>query len=186
MKKILLPSLFIFMLMPVVGSAHTALEESSPADGKTVAEEPQEIVMEFNTGLEEASSFTVENAEGEKIPFDIALEGQKMTGTPGAAMPDGEYTVNWKIIGADGHPIEGAYAFTVKGDEETAPSEANEGTAESVSEESKQVAAPLLDEQQSDQEESSSAPYVMVIVLMVLAVIAVGTLMWVAKSRETK
>ncbi|UJF25506.1 copper resistance CopC family protein [Planococcus sp. 107-1] len=184
MKKILLLTLFILLLSSAVVSAHTALEESSPVDGETVAEEPREIVLEFNTSLEEASSFTVENAEGEEIPFGVTIEDQKMIGTLGAAMADGEYTVNWKIIGADGHPIEGTYAFTVKTEEETVPAEENEETADPVSEDPEQETAPLLEEQQTDQEESSNAPYVMVIVLMVLAVIAVGTLMWAAKRRE--
>lgn len=183
MKKSLLLTLFILLLSSAAVSAHTALETSSPADGEIVTEEPREIILDFNTDLEEASSFTVENAEGEEIPFGITLEEQQMTGTPGAAMADGEYTVNWKIIGADGHPIEGAYAFTVKMEEEPVPAEEKEETADTVSEDSEQETAPLLEEQLPEQEESSNAPYVMVIVLIVLAVIAAGTLMWTAKRR---
>lgn len=183
MKKSLLLTLFILLLSSAAVSAHTALEASSPADGEVMTEEPQEIILEFNTGLEEASSFTVENAEGEEIPFGIALEEQKMIGTPGSAMADGEYTVNWKIIGADGHPIEGTYAFTVKKEGELVPSEENEKTTGSVSEDSEQETGSLLEGQQPDQEESSNAPYVMVIVLMILAVIAFGTLIWVVKRR---
>ncbi|WP_282019643.1 copper resistance CopC family protein [Planomicrobium okeanokoites] len=183
MKKILLLTLFILLLSSTVVSAHTALEASSPSDGEVMTEEPREIILEFNTPLEEASSFTVENAEGEEIPFGITLEEQKMIGTLGAAMADGEYTVNWKIIGADGHPIEGAYTFTVKTAEETFPAEENEETVESVSEDPVKETTSLFEEESIDQEESSNAPYVMVIVLMVLAVIAGGTLMWAAKRR---
>lgn len=183
MKKILLLTLFILLLSSAAVSAHTALEASSPSDGEVMTEEPREIILEFNTPLEEASSFTVENAEGEEIPFGITLEEQKMTGAPGAAMADGEYTVNWKIIGADGHPIEGAYAFTVKKDEEPVPMEENDEKADSVSEDSEQETAPLFEEQLREPEESSSAPYVMVIVLIVLAAIAAGTLLWAAQRR---
>ncbi|WP_203333867.1 copper resistance CopC family protein [Planococcus beigongshangi] len=183
MQKSLLLTLVILLWSSAVVSAHTALEESSPANGETVAEEPQEIVLKFNTDLEKTSSFTVENTEGEEIPFGIALEEQKMIGTPGSSMADGEYTVNWKIIGADGHPIEGTYAFTVKKEEELVSSAEDEETNGSVSEDSEQETGSLLEGQQPDQEESSNAPYVMVIVLMILAVIAVGTLIWVVKRR---
>lgn len=184
MKKILLLLLFIFLLSSAVVSAHTALEESFPADGETVTEEPQEIVLEFNTDLEVASSLTVTSSEGEEIPFGIALEEQKLIGTPGAAMADGEYTVNWKIIGADGHPIEGTYVFTVKKDEEPILTEENEETTGSESDDSELETESLLEGQQLDQEKSSNAPYVMVLVFMVLGVIAIGTLMWAAKRRE--
>ena len=32
-------------------------------------------------------------------------------------LDNGTYTVEWKIIGADGHPIQGTYSFMVNQDE---------------------------------------------------------------------
>lgn len=173
MKKIIGLTLLVFLLSGPSAFAHTGLESSTPAEGEVVTEELQEMVLAFNTELEKASSFTVKDAEGMEIPLGVSVENDTMVGTLGAAMADGEYTVNWNIIGADGHPIEGAYAFTLKTGAETAVPDVPKVT---------EAPAETVQEVQAEPEEAGSS-YTLVLVLMALIVVAAGTLIWTAKRR---
>ncbi|MGE6415292.1 copper resistance CopC family protein [Planococcus kocurii] len=184
MKKVVLFLLFFLSLTSSAVFAHTALESANPAEGDVVTEELQEMVLEFNTDLEQGSSFTVEDERGQEVPIGVEIGGQSMTGTLGAAIANGTYTVNWEIIGADGHPIEGTYTFTQEVSKDSVPSE---GTEEAVPSEDESADQGGTEEPQNENlaapQETTNAPYVMVIVLIVLAVIAVGTLMWVSNKR---
>lgn len=39
----------------------------------------------------------------------------KVTQAVTGALPNGEYTVGWRVVSADGHPVSGSYTFTVRG-----------------------------------------------------------------------
>ena len=71
MKKVVLFLLFFLSLTSSAVFAHTALESANPAEGDVVTEELQEMVLEFNTDLEQGSSFTVEDERG---PIQMSKE----------------------------------------------------------------------------------------------------------------
>ena len=99
-------------------SAHTGLTSSSPADGEEVAEDVHEIVLEFNTKIETTSTVKVFNENKEEIIIsNTQVNDNMMTGGFMSPLDNGTYTVEWKIIGADGHPIQGTYSFMVSQDE---------------------------------------------------------------------
>ncbi|MED1783837.1 copper resistance protein CopC [Brevibacillus fortis] len=99
--------------------AHTGLKTSSPQDKQTV-EEVTEIVLEFNTKVEQKSTYSLTNEKGETIEIgSIQIDGKTMKSEVVDTLEDGSYTVNWKIVGADGHPIDGKFSFTVKNPNET-------------------------------------------------------------------
>jgi hypothetical protein len=71
--------------------------------------------MEFNTNIEKLSTFTLLDKQGQKVSVgSIAVEEKKLKGTFKDPLPNGEYSVNWKIVGEDGHVIERGFIFTVK------------------------------------------------------------------------
>ena len=89
-------------------SAHTGLTSSSPADGEDVTEDVHEIVLEFNTKIETTSTVKVFNENKEEIIVsNTQVSDNVMTGGFMSPLDNGTYTVEWKIIGADGHPIQG-------------------------------------------------------------------------------
>ncbi|NCT39948.1 copper resistance protein CopC [Bacillus sp. EB93] len=59
MKKSFYILFFLLFAFSTSVSAHTGLEKSSPSNGDTITVEIQEITMEFETGLETGSSFTL-------------------------------------------------------------------------------------------------------------------------------
>jgi len=102
------------ILAPSSALAHTGLKSSVPQNKQSVTEEVNEISMTFNTSIEKASGFQVTDEQG--VEYKIAeksVNKSTMTGQLEQALPNGLYTVEWKIIGEDGHPIKGTFEFTV-------------------------------------------------------------------------
>ena len=134
MKKVI-TALFIFTFaLPFTANAHTTLTESSPSEGEVITETLEEVQLDFGTSIEEASTMTLEGQEDSFEFESIAVEGQTMTGKINEELPNGPYVIQWKIIGADGHPIEGElpFALNIKSVDEEEPAE--EPTEESAQE----------------------------------------------------
>ena len=95
-------------------SAHDAVESSSPAQGATVAAPPETVSVTFNKApLALGSQFQVKDAAGTNWaegPVDIVdnVASQKLR----AGAPAGEFTVLWRVVSSDSHPIEGTFTFT--------------------------------------------------------------------------
>lgn len=106
----------LLFYFPSIALAHTQIEESFPKDGEVVTTEFSEITLTFNTSIEVLSSFKLFDQNNQEVPLnDITLDMNKMERhiSDGTDLKNGEYTVEWKIVGKDGHPIEGDYNFTV-------------------------------------------------------------------------
>ncbi|MFD0557752.1 hypothetical protein FB566_3038 [Stackebrandtia endophytica] len=106
-------------------AAHASLTGSDPADGDTLAEAPEELVLEFSERLDAPSTQVALVApDGEVVPLpDPAIEGNTLT-QPGVFPAPGEYTFSYRIVSVDGHPVEGSIAFTLESvPEPTAPAE---------------------------------------------------------------
>ena len=95
-------------------SAHDVAESTSPASGATLASPPEKVSITFNRNpLSLGSQILVSDAAGNswsdgsvEIVDNIASQQLK----PGA--PAGAYTVAWRIVSSDSHPIEGTFTFT--------------------------------------------------------------------------
>lgn len=131
MKRILIIALMLLFAVPGLASAHSYMEQSTPAKDETVAASPDQITMTFNTDIEKLSSFKLYNEAGEEMPVSgIAVNGAELSGTVAEPLANGAYTVKWVIIGEDGHTVNGEYAFTVAAEEQAAsPSPAASETA---------------------------------------------------------
>lgn len=115
MKRILFICLAALWLIPGVALAHSKIEVSVPAKDATVNVSPEQIEITFNTKIEKLSNFKLLNAAGEEVSTEkTQVSGSTMSGAVPDELPNGVYTVKWTIIGADGHSVEGDYAFTVE------------------------------------------------------------------------
>lgn len=111
MKKIIVLFVLAIFALPTIGQAHTTLSSSTPAEDSVVTETLEEVVLTFGTVIEQGSAMTLES-EGKTYEFnDLSLSNEVMTGTLNEELPNGSYTIQWKIIGVDGHPIEGEVPF---------------------------------------------------------------------------
>jgi methionine-rich copper-binding protein CopC len=95
-------------------AAHDAAESSSPAQGASVEVVPEKVSVTFNNNpLGIGSSFSIKDAAGTEWaegPVEIVdnVASQKLK----AGAPAGQYTVAWRVVSSDSHPIEGTFSFT--------------------------------------------------------------------------
>ena len=101
------------LLVHVTASAHTHLEKSVPADDATVKVAPAYIDLTFN-GPVRLVKFQVMGV-GHEMPtkFEASTEtaAEFHIETPG--MHPGQFTVNWAVIGEDGHTVTDSFGFVV-------------------------------------------------------------------------
>lgn len=101
------------LTLSTISFAHTALVESTPADGATINTPPASTSLVFTeevklvkfqvmgTGHEMSTEFKPSTAASDT--FTVV--------TPG--MHPGPFTINWSVIGSDGHAVNGSIAFVV-------------------------------------------------------------------------
>ena len=121
MKRLIaLLALVIIFAQPSVGSAHSKLASSTPADGSKLAAAPSEVVLTFNDELEsEGLKLSVTDANGAVVDtgdgrVDLAdLERKTMRVSLKSGLGTGSYTVRWSVVGSDGHEVTGSIGFAV-------------------------------------------------------------------------
>lgn len=141
--------------------AHSTLEEAAPAQDSTVAVSPEQIELTFNTKIEKLSNFKLLNAAGEDMDKNkIEVDGMTMSSALPTVLPNGIYTVKWTIIGADGHSVEGSYAFTVDAPEVIADPTAEPEAATEAPSDAEDVdlatPAPAVDEQADNNDKAAT------------------------------
>ncbi|MGG4341773.1 copper resistance CopC family protein [Paenibacillus lautus] len=124
--------LLLILVFPTATWAHSKLETSTPAADAKLTESVQEVSLSFNENIDEnLSTLKIKNAQGESVEVaEVKINQNTMQGTLAAPLPSGSYTVEWKIVGGDGHPVDGTYAFEVDAPEAEAPPETPAGTEE--------------------------------------------------------
>ncbi|WP_449622432.1 copper resistance CopC/CopD family protein [Robertmurraya sp. Marseille-Q9965] len=109
--------LFILVLMMPHGVfAHASIEKANPAPDSQLDKAPKEIYLQFNERLEkELYSIKVFDENGELISENetkISTD-QKSLSQDLPALSDGLYTISYKVISADGHPVDGSYVVSI-------------------------------------------------------------------------
>ncbi|MDN4484145.1 copper resistance CopC/CopD family protein [Demequina lignilytica] len=107
------------LLAAAPAQAHTQLDASDPADGSTLTEPVERIVLTYSLPVTPLGDAVV--VTGPDGPVDVEVtqsdDGLEMVATPVAALDDGEFTVEWTVAAQDGHPLDGTFAFAVAGTE---------------------------------------------------------------------
>ncbi|WP_456289995.1 copper homeostasis periplasmic binding protein CopC [Paenibacillus sp. AK002] len=124
--------LLLVLVFPTATWAHSKLESSTPAADAKITESVKEVNLSFNENIDEnLSTLKVKNAQGEAVEVsEVKVNQNTMAGTLAAPLPSGSYTVEWKIVGGDGHPVDGTYAFEVDAPEAEAAPETPADTEE--------------------------------------------------------
>lgn len=112
----------LVVVLPLVGlltaapaSAHDKLVETSPAAGSTVTSSPAAITLRFNSPVQDISSLVrVTDAAG-AVALESAgvIDGTVVTVAVPTTLANGTYTVTWRVVAGDGHPVQDAFVFTV-------------------------------------------------------------------------
>ena len=112
MKQIILAFMAI-LTTATAALAHSKAEKTTPANGATV-EMVGAIKLRFDDPTR-ITAITLTGPDGElEITREIGLDPvTEFRAKPPENMPAGTYTVDWRGLSADGHPMLGTFEFTV-------------------------------------------------------------------------
>jgi copper transport protein len=120
------------VVVPGRASGHAIVEETAPRIDQVVQRSPARVTMNFNEPVEIAfGAIRVFDTRGRRVD---AGDAEHLPGRPNAisvplepGLARGTYTVTWRVVSADGHPIEEAFVFHVR-----APGENPQGIAAAI------------------------------------------------------
>lgn len=105
------------LLGAVPAQAHAGLTSVDPEPGTELAAPPEQVVFTFTEKLKEPS-FAAVTLGGEPVEgWEGALDEERFIVTPPATdqFTSGTYMVSFRVVSADGHPIDGSTTFTITG-----------------------------------------------------------------------
>lgn len=96
---------------------HAELLRSQPAAGAVIESAPRDIHIWFSEPVEAPSSTAIHVVDPSGMPIagdtTVPADDRTEMTTRLTANAAGSYTVHWRAISADGHPIDGTFVFSV-------------------------------------------------------------------------
>lgn len=120
-------------------SAHNTLISSNPAQDASVDAGPRTVVLTFDEPVQEGrglNSVAVTGPDGKEWQGGAATVDSNVVSAPLRELgPTGVYTIGYRIVSADGHPVSGKVTFTLTkaGNGTPAAASANMSTPDSGS-----------------------------------------------------
>ena len=111
--KSIFPALAAILATATAALAHSKAEDTTPSGGATVEtvefielrfDDPMRVTVVTLTGPDGNLEITRETG------LDLVTEFRAL---PPEILPAGAYTVDWRGLSADGHPMQGTFGFTV-------------------------------------------------------------------------
>lgn len=105
------------LVVPSVASAHAVLIGTTPRNDQIVQLSPARVIVRFNEAVEgKFGSIRVYNGAAQRVdtgaserPSDRSVAVRLRP-----KLSRGTYTVTWRVVSADSHPVEGAFVFHVQ------------------------------------------------------------------------
>ena len=99
-------------------SAHALVERTTPQGDETLPTSPEAVTIEFSEPVEVSfGGIRVYDTNANRVDAGVAehVEGRAdaIQAPLDDNLPDGTYTVTWRVVSADGHPIDEAFVFHV-------------------------------------------------------------------------
>ncbi|MGA5450048.1 copper resistance CopC/CopD family protein [Streptomyces umbrinus] len=108
-------------------SAHSAVRETTPGEGTVLKSAPKQVTMTFteSVGITD-DSLRVLSPENRRVNADDTEHASGRSDSVRVSLDDGladgTYTVAWRVVSADSHPISGAFTFSIGKPSETTAS----------------------------------------------------------------
>lgn len=168
-RWVLLVAAFFVVSIAVPAAAHTDLVSSDPQQGQTLTTAPDTIRLTFGEDLLTAGDRLVaEAADGASVDLGpSSVKGAVLSADWPTTAGSGQYTVSYRAVAEDGHPLEGRITFQIT-DKSAAPS-----TVASPS----PVAAPT-----QTQPQASSPVRILAPALLIAALLGAGFFVWRSRA----
>ena len=96
--------------------AHASLGSSTPSNDEVIRRAPAQVVLRFDEPIESAfGSVRVYDGSARRVDEGRTSRPQAnavAVGLP-SDLPRGTYTVAWRVVSSDSHPVSGAFVFHV-------------------------------------------------------------------------
>lgn len=111
----LLLGMFGAVALAPAASAHSVLLNSSPADGSGVARVPASVILTFNEPIQASTmQVAVTASSGVSVTdVDATVSGSVITQELPNDLPNDDYTVAYRVVSVDGHPVADSITFTI-------------------------------------------------------------------------
>ncbi|GAB2960476.1 copper resistance CopC/CopD family protein [Saccharothrix stipae] len=95
--------------------AHAELAGSAPANGEHLASAPREVVLRFTEPVTlTRDGIAVLGRSGQRVETAPAVAESTRVRVPlPDGLADGVYSVTWRVLSPDSHPVHGAFVFSV-------------------------------------------------------------------------
>jgi methionine-rich copper-binding protein CopC len=117
-RKILITAGAILFLTANAASAHSKLVASNPINGASVKALPQSIWLKFDENLmtikgKVINRIQVNGPKGTYSEGDAVTTHEKLAINLKNSSDKGLYTITWRVVSEDGHPVTGSIKFKV-------------------------------------------------------------------------
>src|SRR4051794_11830327 len=109
-------SLLVPAALPAAALAHATLLRSNPRAGTVVAHAPARIVLHFDQPVQDAGTTVVAGSGASVLAGHARLEhgdSRSLVVPLRSGLANGDYTVRWRVVSADGHIVSGVVAIGV-------------------------------------------------------------------------
>lgn len=94
--------------------AHAALVSSDPSEGSRLDKAPTSVTLTFNEPVGKPAYVAVTGPDGSSIKTtDISAVDKVVTATVAAADMKGTFTLSYRVVSTDSHPVEGSTTYDV-------------------------------------------------------------------------
>ena len=165
---------------PALG--HASLTGTDPVDGAVLETAPETITLQFNEEpLEALVDVVVTNAAGDVMAMNAAeAAGTEVLVPFPTGLAAGDYTVAYRVVSADGHPITGSITITLANDDVSAsPAESSSGDAPTQPTIDETAAAEVLDDVAAA--DSGSSMVIFLVVGAIAAAVLIGVVVVVRR-----
>ena len=104
--------LLALLFVPSTATAHSNPVETNPANGARLEALPAEVTLTFNE-TPKTVDIVLASPDGDVTQLTTQVMGETIKVRLPAAGPRGAYTLSYRVVSADGHPVSGSVAFRV-------------------------------------------------------------------------
>ena len=178
--------------------AHAELESTDPKDGASLTNAPDEVRMRFGEDLlPEAVRVVAADSAGTPVPLpDAVVDANEATVAWPVEAPAGSYTVSFRVVSQDGHPITGSFTFSYERSaggpsEEPSATGTTEPSTSPSADPTTASASPSAAEASPStspaaaQQSSGLSPGVVVGIAVVALAVLVGVVLWMSRRGRT-
>ena len=115
----------LILILSIAGTptvhAHSSMVSSTPKNGSTVSALPTQVALTFNENLlvvkgKKPNAISITHRTEVPIRQGVVSVTKNVLTVPIASSQEihGRITVSYRVVSADGHPVNGSFFFTVK------------------------------------------------------------------------